>query len=67
MIFGESSFLGLPGAAPARRGVTRSRCPHCHKSISIPIDRLGSSGATGKPHRDLIEAKSQSPALLAFE
>ena len=73
MIFGESSFRTPGVVARAQRNITRSKCPHCCKTISIPIDRLrspGSSGlsglswATATP-RNQIETKA--PALLAFE
>ena len=39
MIFGESSF---PAARQgfAQRRITRSKCPHCGRTISTPIYRL---------------------------
>jgi hypothetical protein len=66
MIFGESSFPALPGGLPPQRRLARSKCPHCRRAISIPIDRLRTSGATTMPRRAALEARPASPAPAAL-
>ncbi len=66
MIFGESSFPALPVGLPPLRRLARSRCPHCSRAISIPIDRLRPSGATTMPRRETLEASPASPARAAL-
>jgi len=66
MIFGESSFRAPRQGLPAKRGITRSKCPHCGKTISIPILRLRRPEAAPGLNRQRIAAETPL-RLLAFE